>query len=130
MSLRFEDPPLVNGDRPFLADLDHHHLGLEPEADILHLAFVRSDLAHELIRSIDVSEALALPGVVAVETADTLAMSTFRLFADLPEAMNRGPLARERVRSVGEPLTVVVATSTTAAAQDRAFPPGTFMARS
>lgn len=115
MSPRLEDPPLVTGDRPFLADLNRGQLGLDPDAEILHLAFVRSDQAHAIIRSIDVSEALVQPGVIAVETAETLAMRPFRLFADLPEEMNRGPLARGRVRSVGEPLAVVVATSSAAA---------------
>lgn len=116
MAHRLEDPPLLTGQRSFLADLDREQLALDPNTDILHLAFVRSDLAHAVIRSIDTTEALAQPGVVAVETAETLNLPTFRLFADLPAAMNRGPLARERVRSVGEPVAVVIATSVEAAA--------------
>ncbi len=69
--------------------------------------------AHALITALDVDEALALPGVVAVLKA-----------ADLPLAVSgRGrlyePLARDEVRYAGQPIALVVAESE-AIAQDAA----------
>jgi len=56
---RTEDPELLTGEGRYIADLD---LG----DGALHAVFVRSDVAHGTINSIDVSEAAAMPGVVAV----------------------------------------------------------------
>jgi carbon-monoxide dehydrogenase large subunit len=75
-----------------------------------HVHFVRSATAHARIRSIDVSAALAQPGVIAAFTGADL--------ADLPlltlpvpgisDKMGQPPLARDVVRYVGEPVAVVV----------------------
>ena len=75
-----------------------------------HVHFVRSAVAHALIRSVDVSAALDAPGVVAAYTGADL--------ADLPglappmpmiNAQMRQPLlAGGTVRYVGEPVAVVV----------------------
>ncbi len=102
---RREDPPLLTGSARFVADLDGE--------GVLSAAFVRSTVAHGHLTSIDVSEALDAPGVVAVFTADDLGL------ADLPEwprpdgpprpELARPCLARERVRFVGEAIAVVVA---------------------
>ncbi|NIV29561.1 MAG: molybdopterin-dependent oxidoreductase, partial [Anaerolineae bacterium] len=66
---------------------------------------VRSPYAHALIRNVDITEALQLPGVKAVVTG-----------ADVPNniglyLVDRPILARERVRYVGEPVAGVVASS-------------------
>ena len=63
--LRREDPSLLTGASRYLADLADSHT--------LHVGFVRSDLAHADIVSIDGSQALARPGVVAFFTAEDLA---------------------------------------------------------
>ncbi len=111
---RSEDPPLLTGSARFVADLDR--------PGMLHAVFVRSQVAHGLLRSVEVAEAAAMPGVVAVFTASDLPL------ADLPEwprgeppraELGRPCLARERVRFVGEAVAVVVG-STLSAAVDAA----------
>jgi aerobic carbon-monoxide dehydrogenase large subunit len=75
--------------------------------------YVRSPYAHASIEAIDTSEALDLPGVLAVFTAADLAplnpIPPSR--PGLPAAMNRPILASDRVRFVGEPVVAVVAES-------------------
>ena len=66
---------------------------------------VRSPYAHALIRHIDVTEALQLPGVKAIVTG-----------ADVPNniglyLVDRPIFARERVRYVGEPVAGVIAST-------------------
>jgi carbon-monoxide dehydrogenase large subunit len=107
---RDEDVGLATGRTAFLADLPFTGL---------HAVFVRSTVAHGVIRSIDADDALALPGVVAVETADSLGLAPFQHFAQLDPSHSRCPLARDRVRYVGEAVAVVVA-RTPAAAVDAA----------
>ncbi|MDH4047021.1 MAG: xanthine dehydrogenase family protein molybdopterin-binding subunit [Gammaproteobacteria bacterium] len=90
-----------------------------------YLYIFRSPYAHGLIRSIDVSAAKSLPGVIAVYTGDDLAVAGVRdvTGADLPAfalsgpspALKQPPLARDRVRYVGEPLAGIVAESINAA---------------
>jgi carbon-monoxide dehydrogenase large subunit len=103
---RREDERLLQGRGAYVADLQRPHL--------LHLAVVRSPHAHARVRAIEAAAARACPGVVDVVT-----------FADVPELarpipmrMNeRGqmsrylqrPLARDKVRYVGEPVAAVVA---------------------
>ncbi len=112
---RREDPPLLTGAVDYLGDLS-------PDG-MLHAVFVRSALAHGELRSVDVADALAQPGVVAACTADDLELG------DIPEwprpdgpprpELARPCLARGRVRFVGEAVAVVVA-ETAAAALDAA----------
>jgi CO/xanthine dehydrogenase Mo-binding subunit len=66
---------------------------------------VRSPHPHARIRSIDIAEAVASPGVHAVLTAeDVPGKKTFGLeFDDQPV------LASDRVRYVGEPVAIVAA---------------------
>src|SRR5205807_2539140 len=61
---RREDPRLVTGTGHYVDDM-------QPEG-CLHIAFVRSTLAHAMIRSLDVEAAAAAPGVVAVLTGADL----------------------------------------------------------
>ena len=88
--------------------------------------FLRSDRAHAEIISIDPSEALRAPGVVAVFTGEDLDLKS--LPAALPtkgrggmELINPGrpALAKGRVRFAGDALALIVAESATAA-QDAA----------
>src|SRR4029077_12899477 len=74
-----------------------------------HVAFVRSTIAHATIEGIDTSDAVAMPGVVAVYTADDLDLPDHHGFMMLPPTMNRPPLARDRVRFVGDIVAMVVA---------------------
>ena len=50
-----------------------------------------------------------MPGVLAVYTADDLDLGDHHGFMMLPPTMNRPPLARDRVRYVGDIVAVVVA---------------------
>src|SRR5215212_9214419 len=101
--LRIEDPRLLTGSAKYLADL--------PLDAPLHAVFVRSDLAHGTISSIDVSDAEAMPGVVAVWTAQQLAVDPHHGFAKVHDDFARPPLATDRVRFVGEAVAVVFAES-------------------
>jgi CO/xanthine dehydrogenase Mo-binding subunit len=66
---------------------------------------VRSPHAHALIRSVDASQALELPGVKAVVTGQDVPNNIGLYLVDRPI------FARDRVRYVGEPVAAVVATS-------------------
>ncbi len=108
---RTEDPELLRGAGRYLADL--------PLDQPLHAVFVRSPEAHGTIRSIDVDDARAMPGVVAVWTAAELGVAPHHGFARLHDAFIRPPLAVDRVRFVGEAIAVVLA-ETLAAGEDAA----------
>ena len=56
--LRLEDPTLLTGDGKYVDDLK--------EAGTLHVALVRSPVAHGNIESVDLGDAASMPGVVAV----------------------------------------------------------------
>src|SRR5213592_1905299 len=62
---RKEDPRLIKGLAHYVDDIRL--------LDTLHVAFVRSVYAHARINSVDVSEALKLPGVIAVYTGKDVA---------------------------------------------------------
>jgi carbon-monoxide dehydrogenase large subunit len=84
--------------------------------------FVRSPIAHARIQAIDVTAALAAPGVMAAFTGADLADLPL-LGAPIPglinDQMGQPPLARDVVRFVGEAVAVVVA-ETRAQAEDAA----------
>ncbi|MFQ5751023.1 MAG: aerobic carbon-monoxide dehydrogenase large subunit [bacterium] len=109
---RNEDPRLLTGQALFVDDV---HL-----VDMLHVAFLRSDYAHARINDIDVSEAIKHPGVVAVYTADDLGnyWQPGPLLVPPPpikrltfNERTQVPLAKDKVRHVGEPMAIVVAKS-------------------
>ena len=83
----------------------------------LHLAFVRSPLAHARITGIDTAAAAAAPGVLAVFTAADLDLPAHHGLMVVNPELPRPPLATDRVRFVGEAVAVVVA-ETKAAAVD------------
>src|SRR4029079_6983123 len=91
---RIEDPPLVRGRGLFAADVSFPRQ--------LHMRVVRSSLAHARIKSVNASDALAAPGVVAVWTGEDLAdVSPIDFRDDRVEKLvpHRQPLlARGRVR--------------------------------
>ncbi len=99
--VRTEDPELLRGAGRYVADL--------PLEDPLHAAFVRSDTAHGTITAIEVEEARAMPGVVAVWTAADLGIGPHHGFVRLHDDFARAPLAEDRVRFVGEAFAVVLA---------------------
>jgi carbon-monoxide dehydrogenase large subunit len=101
---RVEDPRLLTGRGRYIADI--------ALPGMLHAAFVRSTLAHGKIRSVDVSEAKAHPGVRGVWTgADLEAAIPGGLQIEGMKATMQPVLASEYVRFVGEPIAVVVAES-------------------
>src|SRR5439155_4437944 len=104
---RREDPRLVTGAGRFVDDI-------RPER-CLHVAFVRSTLAHARSRSLDVAAAAGSPGVVAVLTGNDLGLPPRVGFQMVAETFARPPLAIDTVRFVGEPVALVVAESSGAA---------------
>ncbi|PSR34144.1 MAG: carbon monoxide dehydrogenase [Sulfobacillus benefaciens] len=83
-------------------------------------AILRSPHAHARILAIDVSEAVAVKGVVSVVTGqDVLAAGARPLVVAAPVPADYYPIAVEKVRYVGEPVAVVVA-RTRAIAEDAA----------
>ncbi|MEX1287250.1 MAG: molybdopterin cofactor-binding domain-containing protein, partial [Acidimicrobiia bacterium] len=100
---RVEDPRFVRGEGRYLDDFVVEGL--------LHLVPVRSQVPHGDILSIETDEALAAPGVVAVFTADDLELGTIRQGPYCPRETARPPIAKDRVRFVGEIVAVVVAES-------------------
>jgi carbon-monoxide dehydrogenase large subunit len=106
--LRLEDQVLVTGRGRFVDDI--------PARDVSVAAFARSPHAHALIRSIDLSGAHAVPGVIAVLTLDDLApvMKQRRMNRVSNSGANLGQswpfaLADGEVSFVGEPVAIVVA---------------------
>ena len=83
----------------------------------LHVVFVRSDLAHAKILSINSAEATAIDGV-RVLTASDVELPPYGAppFIGIDPAMSRPPLATERVRFVGDIVAAVVAPTREAAA--------------
>ena len=111
--LRKEDPPLLTGEARFVEDL------VVPGA--LHAAVLRSPHANARIRSLDISGALASPGVVAAFTGADLREEwaqplpcAWPVTADIkiPEHL---PLAVEHVSYGGDAVAVVVGESREAA---------------
>ncbi|MEW5422570.1 xanthine dehydrogenase family protein molybdopterin-binding subunit [Amorphus sp. 3PC139-8] len=88
----------------------------------LYAVFVRSPLAHARFDGIDVEAARGAPGVVAVLTATDLgdvapivSPLSFTGEGDFLAPIERPILCQDRVRHVGDPVAVVVATSEAAA---------------
>jgi aerobic carbon-monoxide dehydrogenase large subunit len=103
---RVEDDRLLRGNGAYLDDLGH---------DALAAAFVRSPHAHARVTGVDVSDALDVPGLVAIYTYEDL---PGRLAEPLPlliphPALTHGrtgyPLAPGQVNYAGEPVVMVIA---------------------
>lgn len=109
---RNEDPRLLRGEALFVDDVELPGL--------LHAAFLRSPHAHARILGIDVTAAKTRAGVLAVFTAQDLGAywQPGPLLVPPPPIAGmefhqrcQVPLARDKVRHVGEPVVMVVAES-------------------
>src|SRR4029077_17315527 len=81
--------------------------------DTLHVVFVRSVYAHARINSIDTSEALKAPGVVAIYTGkDVAGIGPVPCAGALPglKVPDYRVLAQDKVIFVGHPIAAIVAT--------------------
>ncbi|MCU1427867.1 MAG: carbon monoxide dehydrogenase [Actinomycetia bacterium] len=105
--VRVEDPDLLTGRANFVDDL--------PISGVLHLTFVRSPVAHARVRSVDMADARAMPGVVAVFAAEDLGLPPYQGLMVLNPACERQPLATDKVRFVGDAVAVIAAESRAAA---------------
>jgi carbon-monoxide dehydrogenase large subunit len=114
--LRKEDAEHITGQARFVDDI------VLPGQ--LHLAFVRSTHGHATLGAIDTAAALELPGVVAVLTADDLEFQGGVPCGSNPTGDAKQPprpiLAQGKVRMVGEPIAVVAAETSYAAADGAA----------
>lgn len=108
---RTEDLRLLTGTGEYVDDVQ--------AAGMLHLAIRRSDMPHARIRGVDATGAFDVPGVVAVFDMTDLqedcqpAVPTSRMKDYY--ATPTWPLAKDKVRYVGEPVVAVVAESRYAA---------------
>jgi carbon-monoxide dehydrogenase large subunit len=109
---RNEDRKLLTGQALFVDDVEL--------PGMLHVAFLRSQVAHANIISIDVSRALQRPGVIAAYTADDLGdywrhgpllVPPPPIAGTVFNERTHVPLAKGKVRHVGEPLVIVIAES-------------------
>ncbi len=103
---RKEDRRFLTGSGTYIDDIDL--------PDMLHAAILRSPYAHARIRSIDISRASVLDGVVAVMTYKDLDVATGPLPLLIPHPALTHPhtqyaLAKDVVRYVGEAVAMVVA---------------------
>ena len=105
--LRKEDPTLLTGQGTYVESITL--------PGTVHVAFVRSPYGAAAIEGVDLSEALAAPGVVAAFTGEDLAGEWA---AGLPMAWpvtediripDHWPVAKGRARYVGDAVAVVVA---------------------
>jgi 4-hydroxybenzoyl-CoA reductase subunit alpha len=72
---------------------------------MLYAKLLRSHVPHALIKSIDVSKALALPGVVAVITGKDLPVP----YGILPVSQDEHALCIDKVRFIGDPVAAIAA---------------------
>jgi len=109
---RNEDRRLLTGQALFIDDVEL--------PGMLHAAFLRSQVAHARILKIDVSQALRRQGVVAAYVAGDLGeyWKPGPLLVPPPpiagivfNQRTQVPLAKDKVRHVGEPLVIVIAES-------------------
>ena len=110
---RREDHRLVTGRGRYASDWNF--------PDQVHAHFLRADRGHAEIRGIDVSEALATPGVLAVLTGEDTKAAGFGSAPSLIHYpgkdgmkfinVHREVLAETRVRFVGQEVALIVATS-------------------
>src|ERR1700738_2441238 len=109
---RNEDRRLLTGQALFIDDIEL--------PGMLHVAFLRSQVAHARILKIDYSKALQRPGVVAAYVAGDLGdyWQPGPILVPPPpiegivfNERTQVPLAKDKVRHVGEPLVIVIAES-------------------
>ncbi len=105
---RKEDPRFLRGEGNYVDDIHLHGMA--------HAALLRSPHAHARIRAVNTREARRIPGVLSVITFHDIS----HLAKPIPMRLEvhpsfvpylQYPLAKEKVRYVGEPVAVVVAGS-------------------
>jgi aerobic carbon-monoxide dehydrogenase large subunit len=100
--LRKEDPKFLTTGGVYVDDMRDEPL----LRGAVHVTYVRSSVAHGRINSIDGSDALQMPGVLAFFTGADLGLEP------QPSAFNpaatRTLLAMDKVRYVGEPVAIIV----------------------
>lgn len=101
---RVEDERLVRGGGRYIDDLS-------PFPGCKAAAILRSPYAHATIKSIDVQDALQVPGVVGVITGADVRREMRPFPVGVPAPVEYYPMAIDKVRFVGEPVAVVVADS-------------------
>jgi 2-furoyl-CoA dehydrogenase large subunit len=99
---RVEDAALVTGQGRFMDDLD-------PLPGTLHAAIVRSPYPHARIRGVDLERARRHPGVSAVIGPDEVLEALRPFPLSVSTQMPYYPTGTDKVRYVGEPVAVVVA---------------------
>ena len=112
---RVDGPRLLRGEGRFVGNIRH--------PDLLHIVFMRSPMGHADITRLDIDAAERTPGVVAVLTAEHLEGVVAPIaIAGAPELAVTPftALASDRVRTVGEPIAVVVGRTRQAAADGAA----------
>ena len=98
---RREDPRLLTGRGTFVDDITVPNLH--------HAAILRSPRAHAKIVAIDTAEALKQPGVIAVLTGDEVGQMSKPFPLGVTTPIKYYSAAVDKVRYVGEPVAVVVA---------------------
>src|SRR5688572_20317806 len=110
--LRNEDARLLTGRALFVDDVQL--------PGMLHVAFVRSEYAHGRLKNVDLSGARRRPGVVAVYAAADLGdyLQPGPVLVNPPpipglvfHGCTQLPLAKDKVRHVGEPIAMIIAES-------------------
>jgi carbon-monoxide dehydrogenase large subunit len=99
---RVEDARFIRGKGNYFDDITLRGM--------LHLEFLRSPLAHARIKSIDTSQAEAVPGVVAVVTGELLAQHNLAWMPTL-SGDTQAVLATDKVRFQGQEVAAVIAES-------------------
>ncbi len=118
---RQEDPTLLKGQGRYSDDISH--------ANQAYCVMVRSQVAHGLIKGIEIDEAKKMPGVLGIWTGKDLnaagygALKTVMMVPNRDGSQMKTPtrysLATEKVNFVGDPVAFVVA-ETLAQAKDAA----------
>ncbi|AWR98038.1 molybdopterin-dependent oxidoreductase [Acidianus sulfidivorans JP7] len=104
---RLYDDKFITGKSNYIDDV---------RVNALYAGFVRSPYAHAKIKSIDASEALKLPGIVAVYTYkdfEKILKDGIRIWNTYEDPKMwkfnpRLPLAKDKVRYAGEPVAIVI----------------------
>jgi carbon-monoxide dehydrogenase large subunit len=105
---RVEDPRFLLGRGQYIADIKLPRMA--------HVAFLRSPYAHARIKRIDTASAQAVPGVYGVYTGEMLVAKLAQPMMipgnpPVTKSARSFPLAIGKVRFVGDPVAVVVASS-------------------
>lgn len=110
---RREDPQLVTGTGRYVDDI--------PQTAVVHMHVIRSTEAHARILGIDTTRAKEADGVVAVWSGKELKsefgapLPVTDCFVPDKKHPNQYPIAVDKVRYVGEPVAIVLASSRAAA---------------